>query len=1137
MHCSLMVALCGLLLLLMLLWKVEAGIVCGADTSSGPNNDYEENVSKLIFDFIGKYKRLKFGIIFTCTRQTRFSHGISKLLMKANISLRVVNIDDYGNHDEGNQEDSNGIINNDEYGQLMRSLVAHRQFVILDQECEQANDVLEQASRYELFNASFHWLIIDKKLDSDGSDTPMFLAAAEPERWTRMYRLRAEQAALRCPCWVRQTTDNQQTSSRLQTCARTSHGGNSFEVDYDKKSYAADDSDAFGHFETMNISINAEITLVKPASASYQTFALFDIWNPGFVSGGRLNVTAMGNYSICSRSSEGQLIIRFRESIIVRRQNLMGLKLKIMTVVTQKPHEPFEHYLSTPKDTHLDSVHRYNFGLMGYLKEYFNFSLIMRRTKSWGYLRNGTFDGMIGALARREVDLGGSPMFFRQERHRVVSYTTRSFIERPCFIFRHPRRQNTMRNPFLLPFETVIWYLMTICGAILAVVLFISFYFEDAGTVQAGKSSIHANKFDGRTLSLKIADDESYYEDSFHFKPTGGKRLPFCLGQAPRQRNIKENALFNGTHKHNSSPDRRRHLLLERHQWRKTLSQRHHFNAQHHRTAEAAAAANDENSNIATGKAETMQQTAHFVQVSAAACEAKQDARESDSASSNYKADKLSKSILLFLGGVCQQGLSEIPHLPSGKCTSLFILLFGYLMFQYYSASIVGSLLMAPPRNIKTLRNLIDSRLVLGIEDIPYSRDYFVRTQDEDSLELYRKRISFFNEKTQLNESHYLNAADGLALVKAGGYAFHVAISAGYKIIRETFSELEVCELAEIDMFPRSAQWMVAIVQKNSPYRDVITYGLRRLNEAGIMDHQRHVWQEPKPKCVRKIAPTDLIVGMDSVYSAFILLFAGSLLSAGLLLIEILHHRLRTGFRWNPRRWHRDRQLLRPQPAGHEKLPPQLWNRGHVYPYNVRGLCTKIAQLRLLLSSSDYDVIVLAETWLNPVIDSAEKSSNYTLFRCDRNEATSVHSRGGCVLIAVKSHLSCSSVSLSDCDQLEKTRKCFFLSKSDRDRINLYEVEVAYKALLTSTYVDYIAKIQLSIKQNPKQFWDFIRQQNSNNRIPNIMNLDGVEARTSSTTANLFAAFFENVFSNVSPVQNYNAFAHVPVYDLNLLSI
>uniref|UniRef100_A0A182R077 Ionotropic glutamate receptor C-terminal domain-containing protein n=1 Tax=Anopheles farauti TaxID=69004 RepID=A0A182R077_9DIPT len=241
---------------------------------------------------------------------------------------------------------------------------------------------------------------------------------------------------------------------------------------------------------------------------------------------------------------------------------------------------------------------------------------------------------------------------------------------------------------------------------------------------------------------------------------------------------------------------------------------------------------------------------------------------------------------------ILTDGLSEIPHLSSGRCTSFFILLFGYLMFQYYSASIVGTLLMEQPKSIKTLRNLIDSRLTLGIEDIPYSRDYFVRTSDVDSLELHRTRIEYYEPKTGRNESHFLPAADGLQLVRAGGYAFHVAISAAYRIIRLTFGEREICELSEIDMFPVWSQWMVAIVQKNSPYRDVITYGLRRLNEAGLMQRQRHVWQETKPKCVRQIAPTDLIVGLDAVVSAFVLLLGGVALSICVLVVEILCHRI-----------------------------------------------------------------------------------------------------------------------------------------------------------------------------------------------------------------------------------------------------
>lgn len=70
-------------------------------------------------------------------------------------------------------------------------------------------------------------------------------------------------------------------------------------------------------------------------------------------------------------------------------------------------------------------------------------------------------------------------------------------------------------------------------------------------------------------------------------------------------------------------------------------------------------------------------------------------------------------------------GTSEEPRSTSRRCIILLILLFGFFMFQFYSASIVGSLLMEKPKTIKTLRGLIDSPLKIGIEDIVYNKDFF----------------------------------------------------------------------------------------------------------------------------------------------------------------------------------------------------------------------------------------------------------------------------------------------------------------------------------------------------------------------------------------------------------------------------
>lgn len=53
----------------------------------------------------------------------------------------------------------------------------------------------------------------------------------------------------------------------------------------------------------------------------------------------------------------------------------------------------------------------------------------MKRAKSWGYPNNGTWDGMVGAIIKDDVDIGG-PMLYYKERHAVVTGIGRSWVER-----------------------------------------------------------------------------------------------------------------------------------------------------------------------------------------------------------------------------------------------------------------------------------------------------------------------------------------------------------------------------------------------------------------------------------------------------------------------------------------------------------------------------------------------------------------------------------------------------------------------------------------------------------------------------------------------------------------------------------
>lgn len=81
---------------------------------------------------------------------------------------------------------------------------------------------------------------------------------------------------------------------------------------------------------------------------------------------------------------------------------------------------------------------------------------------------------------------------------------------------------------------------------------------------------------------------------------------------------------------------------------------------------------------------------------------------------------------------------------------------------------------------------------------------------------------------------------------------------------------------------------------------------------------------------------------------------------------------------------------------------------------------TKTNKFFLVMSASDYDVVILTETWLRDDIADSELAADYVIYRCDRNSNTSEFGRGGGVLIAVKRNLSCTLLPLSGYEHLEQ---------------------------------------------------------------------------------------------------------------------
>ncbi|XP_016978411.1 uncharacterized protein LOC108044066 [Drosophila rhopaloa] len=608
----------------------------------------------------------------------------------------------------------------------------------------------------------------------------------------------------------------------------------------------------------MNLYMNTELTLAKRMSEAAH-YTLFDVWNPGLNYGGHVNLTEIGSFT----PSEGiQLHAWFRTTSTVRRRmDMQHARVRCMVVVTNKNMTgTLMYYLTHTVSGHIDTMNRFNFNLLMAVRDMFNWTFVLSRTTSWGYVKNGRFDGMIGALIRNETDIGGAPIFYWLERHKWIDVAGRSWSSRPCFIFRHPRSTQKDRIVFLQPFTNDVWVLIVGCGVLTVLILWFL-----------------------TTIEWKLVP----HDGSALIKPKGG---------APPRHNYQH----------------------QQHQEQVEAPVRPITAVSVVVDEEKIEEKGEENDDSAPIDAGTLwhrcyQKLNKYIKD-----------RKAKQKKSPERVGLFLESVLFFVGIICQQGLGFSTSFVSGRCIVITSLLFSFCIYQFYSASIVGTLLMEKPKTIKTLSDLVHSSLKVGMEDILYNRDYFLHTKDPVSMELYAKKITSL-PTTKENEadedepvdpnpastdpaksyrdivhshetgahakdsaaSNWLDPETGLLRVKHERFAFHVDVAAAYKIIAETFSEQDICDLTEVSMFP--PQKTVMIMQKNSPMRKVISYGLRRVTETGILSYHFNVWHSRKPPCVKKIETSDLHVDMDTVSSALLILLFSYAFTIMILGTEILY--------------------------------------------------------------------------------------------------------------------------------------------------------------------------------------------------------------------------------------------------------
>ncbi|KYN19928.1 Glutamate receptor delta-2 subunit [Trachymyrmex cornetzi] len=229
----------------------------------------------------------------------------------------------------------------------------------------------------------------------------------------------------------------------------------------------------------------------------------------------------------------------------------------------------------------------------------------------------------------------------------------------------------------------------------------------------------------------------------------------------------------------------------------------------------------------------------------------------------------VSDNFLILLGAFSQQGYWYEPFRVSSRIVTLMLLLASLSLYAAYTANIVG-LLQSTTDSIKTLSDLLDSLL-----DSPLKLDSVRKTILEQRIE---PKGSKYN---------WMPMEEGVRRVKNELFAFHGEFAAIYQLMQDTYLEEEKCGLSEIDFL--NLIYPAFVIQKQSPYLEIIKTGALKLREYGLKYHEEYHLYTRKPVCSSQTS--FITIGFTECYFALVIMGYGILFSIIIFAFELLWHK------------------------------------------------------------------------------------------------------------------------------------------------------------------------------------------------------------------------------------------------------
>nr|XP_017030935.1 ionotropic receptor 75a [Drosophila kikkawai] len=244
-------------------------------------------------------------------------------------------------------------------------------------------------------------------------------------------------------------------------------------------------------------------------------------------------------------------------------------------------------------------------------------------------------------------------------------------------------------------------------------------------------------------------------------------------------------------------------------------------------------------------------------------------------------------SCLLSFGAGCIQGAWLTPRSTGGRMCFYALMVTSFLMYNYYTSIVVSKLLGQPVKsNIRTVQQLADSSLEVGIEPNVYTRIFIETTEEKSVRSLYLKKVVGSKRSP---EQIWLSTEAGIKAVRDNkGFVYITGEATSYEFVTKHFLPHQICELNQISLRDVTHTQTYTIVVKGSPYAELFKLIDLRLMETGIHFKHDRYWSKTKLYCYQH--NHTVAVGLEYAAPLFILLLCAMIFCVGVLGLEVIWH-------------------------------------------------------------------------------------------------------------------------------------------------------------------------------------------------------------------------------------------------------